>query len=156
MKKFLSKIWTFIEGLFSKAEKEVEKYVPIAVNIVEGVKRTIESRTFKSVVEIVKFAIPGDADDKIIEKVLAVAGEYIPKIADQLNIIESITDIEDVNDQMIAVVHALKSVDGDTQNDYWHELAAFVLKKLADGKITLGEAGAIAEYHYQNYVKDRR
>jgi len=72
-----------------------------------------------------------------------------------LNIIESITDIEDVNDQMIAVVHALKGLNPEDQSDYWHELAAFVLRKLADGKITLGEAGSIAEYHYQNYIKNR-
>ncbi|MGM0377848.1 MAG: hypothetical protein ACQEQ0_13840 [Bacteroidota bacterium] len=156
MKKLFKKIWGFIEGLFVKAEEQVERYAPIAVNIVEGVKRTVENNQFKSAVEIVKFAIPGDTDDKIIDKVLAVVQEYIPKIALQLNIIESITDIEDVNDQMVAVVNALKHANADEQSDYWHELAAFVLKKLADGKITLGEAGSIAEYHYQNYVKLRK
>lgn len=156
MKNLFKKIWNFIEGLFSKLEREVEKYVPVAVNIVEGVKRTVENKQFKSVLEIVKFSIPGDTDDKIIDKVMAVAQEYIPKIAIQLNIIESITDIEDVNEQMIAVTNALKSSNDEQKSDYWHELAAFVLRRLSDGKITLGEAGSIAEYHYQNYVKPQK
>jgi hypothetical protein len=156
MGKLLRKIWRFIENLFSRVEEEVERYVPIAVNIVEGVKRTVESDQFISVTEIVKFAIPGDTDDKIIDKVLEITKKYISKIALQLRIVESITDIEDVNEQMIAVVNALKNANDEQKNDYWHELSAFILRKLADGKISLGEAGSIAEYHYQNYVKPNK
>lgn len=155
MKTFFAKIWAWIEMLFSKLEKEVEKYVPVAVKVVEAVKKTVENNQFLSVIEIVKFAIPGDTDDKIIDKVLGVVQEYIPKIALQLNIIDSITGIDNVNDQMIAVVNALKEANSEQQSDYWHELAAFILRKLADGKITLGEAGSIAEYHYQHYVKPK-
>ena len=155
MKKLLQRIWTFIEGLFSKLEKEVEKYVPVATSVVEGLKKVVESGTTDAVLEVVKFTIPGDTDDKIINKAMELAKKYIPKIAVQLNIIESVTEIEDINDQMIAVVNVLKNANADDQSDYWHELAAFILKTLADGKITLGEAGAIAEYHYQNYIKPK-
>jgi 5-bromo-4-chloroindolyl phosphate hydrolysis protein len=153
MKNLLTRIWAFIEGLFSKLEKKVEQYVPVATSIVEGLKKVVESGTTGAVLEVIKFTIPGDTDDKIINKAIELAKEYIPKIAKQLGIIDAITDIEDVNDQMIAVVNVLKGANDETQSDYWHELAAFILKKLADGKITLGEAGAIVEYHYQNYVK---
>lgn len=155
MKKFLQKIWAFVVGMFSKLEQEVEKYVPVATNIVEGVKKVVESQTTGAVLEVIKFTIPGDTDDKIIDKAMELAKEYIPKIAKQLGIIEAITDIEDVNEQMIAVVNVLKDANDDTKSDYWHELAAFILRALADGKITLGEAGAIVEYHYQNYVKPK-
>ena len=153
MKKLLQRIWAFIEGLFLKLEKEVEKYVPVATSIVEGLKKVVESPTTDAVLEVIKFTIPGDTDDKIIDKAMELVKKYIPKIAVQLNIIESVTDIEDVNEQMIAVVNVLKNANADDQSDYWHELAAFILKSLADGKITLGEAGAIVEYHYQNYVR---
>jgi hypothetical protein len=50
-------------------------------------------------------------------------------------------------------VEALKGANKDTQSDYWHELAAQVLKALSDGKITLGEAGVLVEYHYKNYIQ---
>jgi len=155
MKKFLQKIWAFVVGMFSKLEQEVEKYVPVATNIVEAVKKVVESQTTGAVLEVIKFTIPGDTDDKIIDKAMELAKEYIPKIAKQLGIIDAITDIEDVNEQMIAVVNVLKEVNDDTKSDYWHELATFILKQFADGKLTLGEAGAIVEYHYQNYVKPK-
>ncbi len=153
MKKLLQKIWNWIETLWVKVETKVEELAPVATNIVEGVKKVVEDKTFLNVLEVVKFTIPGDTDDKIINKALELAQEYIPKIALQLGIISSIAEIDDVNQQMIAVVNALKDANDQQKSDYWHELAAFVLRKLADGKITLGEAGSIVEYHYQNYVK---
>ncbi len=155
MKKLLQRIWAFIEGLFSKLEKEVEKLVPVATNIVQGVKKVVESGTTDTILEVIKFTIPGNTDDKIIDKAMEIAKEYIPKIAKQLGIIDAITEIEDVNEQMIAVVNALKDANDETKSDYWHEIAAFILRALADGKITLGEAGAIVEYHYQNYVRPK-
>lgn len=153
MKNLLKKIWEFVEKIFGKAEDEIMKLAPIAVKIVEGVKNTMDDSRFIPVIEIVKFAIPGDTDNKIIEKVLATAREYIPKIALQLNVIQSIGENATVNEQMIAVVEALKGLNQQDQSDYWHELAMYILRQLADGKISLGEAGSIAEYHYQNYVK---
>jgi hypothetical protein len=153
MKKLFEKIWAFVENMFSTIEKKVEKLIPLATGIVEGVKNALENNKVLSVIEIIKFMIPGDTDDKIIDKAIKITQEYIPKIALQLGIIKSISGIENVNDQMIAVVNALKEANDEQKSDYWHELAAYVLKKLADGKLTLGEAGSIVEYHYQNYVK---
>jgi hypothetical protein len=156
MKKLLQKIWTFIEGLFSKFEQKVEDLAPVATNIVQGIKKVVESQTTDAVLEVIKFTIPGDTDDKIIDKAMALAKEYIPKIAKQLEIIDAITDIEDVNEQMIAVVNALKDANDKTKSDYWHELAMYILRALADGKITLGEAGAIVEYHFRNYIQPKQ
>jgi hypothetical protein len=156
MKKFLKKIWNFIEGLFIKLSDRVRLLAPVATNIVQGLKKVVESDTTTAILEVIKFSIPGDTDDKIIDKAMELVKEYIPKIAKQLEIIDSVANIEDVNERMIAVVNVLKDANSDDKSDYWHELAAFILRALADGKITLGEAGAIVEYHYQNYVKPRK
>lgn len=154
--KIFKKIWQFVIEIFASLESKVEKMTPIATNIVEGVKKALENPTVTSVIEVIKFTIPGDTDDKIINKALELAREYVPKIALRLEIINSITGIEDINDQMIAVVNALKNANDEQKSDYWHELATFILRKLADGKITLGEAGAICEYHYRNYIKPKQ
>jgi hypothetical protein len=153
--KILEKLWKWIEGLFSKLDELVDKMVPVAVSVTEGVKNALDNDKVMSVIEIVKFAIPGDTDDKIIDKAIELAKLYVPKIAIRLEIIDSIAGIENQDEQMLAVVNALKDANDNQKSDYWHELAAFVLKKLSDDKITLGEAGAIAEYHYQNYVKPK-
>ena len=147
------KVWRWIENLFSTIEKKVEKLVPVATNIVQGVKKAIEDNRTEYVLEVVKFSIPGDTDDKIIDKAMKLAREYVPKIALQLQIINSITDLDDVNDQMVAVVEIVKQISPEEQSKYWHELAKQILYALADNKITWGEAGAIVEYHYKNYIK---
>jgi len=147
------KVWKWIENLFSTIEKKVEKLVPVATNIVQGVKKAIEDNRTEYVLEVVKFSIPGDTDDKIIDKAMKLAREYVPKIALQLQIINSITDLDDVNDQMVAVVEIVKQISPEEQSKYWHELAKQILYALADNKITWGEAGAIVEYHYKNYIK---
>ena len=146
------KVWKWIGDLFGKIEKKVEELIPIATNVVEGVKRAIENDQILTVIEWVKFAIPGDTDDKIIDKVLELTKEYIPKIALQLQIINSITDIEDKDKQMIAVLDVLKNASKKKKAQYWHELAKQVLYALSDDKITWGEAASFVEYDYRNRI----
>jgi hypothetical protein len=156
MKKLFQKIWYFITGIFSLIEFKVEELMPIATRVVEGLKKAVENNTTEMVLEIIKFSIPGNTDDKIIDKAMELVKEWIPKLALKLEIIDSISEIDTVNEQMIAIVNALKDANDDKKSDYWHELAAFILKQLADGRITLGEASAIVEYHYQNYIKPKK
>jgi len=154
MKKLLKKVWGWIEGIFSSIEKTVEKsFIPVATNIVEGIKNAIESDQISMINAIIKFAIPGDIDNKIIDKALKITRKHIPKIALQLQLINSITKIEDTNEQMIAVVNVLKNASKEEQSKYWHELAKQILYALADGKVTWGESASIVEYHYKNYIK---
>jgi len=153
MKNLFKRIWVWIEGIFSIVENKVEALVPVATNIVVCVKKAIEDNRTEYVLEVIKFTIPGDTDDKIIDKAMKLAKKYVPKIALQLQIIKSVTELENVNDQMVAVVDIVKQVSPEEQSKYWHELAKQVLYALADHKITWGEAGAIVEYHYKNYIK---
>jgi predicted transglutaminase-like cysteine proteinase len=151
--KLLNKIWKWVESLWAKADDAMDKLIPVATSVVEGVKKAVENETVLDVLEVVKFAIPGDVDDKIINKAVQLTQRYIPKIALRLGIVNAVMKLDSVNEQMLAVVNALKESNNDQKSDYWHELAAFTLKHLADGKLTLGEAGAIVEYHYRNHIK---
>ena len=153
MKKLLLKLWNFIMSMTNKLDNEVEKLIPVATNIVQAVKKAIENDQILIVLEVIKFTIPGNIDDKIIDKALELTRKYIPKIALQLQIINSITEIEDTNEQMIAVINVLKNASKEEQSKYWHELAKQILYALADGKVTWGESASIVEYHYKNYIK---
>lgn len=154
MKNLFRKVWGWIEEIFSSLEKTVEKsFMPVATNIVEGLKKAIENDQVSMVLAVVKFAIPGNIDNKIIDKALKLTRKYVPQIALQLQLIDSITEIEDTNEQMIAVVDVLKNASKEEQSKYWHELAKQILYVLADGKVTWGESASIVEYHYKNYIK---
>jgi hypothetical protein len=151
--KLMKKVLKWIRETWENLDKAVGKAIPVATAIVQGLKTAVENDQVMYLLEIIKFAIPGNTDDKIIDKAMELAKKYIPEIAIRLKIINSIAGIADTNEQMLAVVEALKGANKDTQSDYWHELAAQVLKALSDGKITLGEAGVLVEYHYKNYIQ---
>lgn len=153
MGKLLRKIWKWVNKLWRSLDKEIEELIPLATKFVQGFKKAVESHQVGYALEIVKFIIPGDWDDKIIDKVMKLGKEYVPKVALQLGIIDSVLGIVDENEQMIAVVEVLKGANDDLKSDYWHELAQQILKALSDGKLTLGEAGALVEYHYKNYIQ---
>ena len=157
MKKLLKKIWETIKSLYNQLIGVTQKYIPIAINIVEGIKKVMDSPVDDIVLEIVKLAIPGDADDKIINKVKSVVETWIPKILLELKITNAIAGMTDVNEQLKAILDELKKLSPETQAIVWHGMASLLIEKLSDGKISWSDGVALAEYFYQNiFNKDKK
>ena len=83
-------IFKKIASLFKKAETEVHKFVleisdfalkhcKDAVNVLQAIKAGIDSDTFKTLKDLVVTLIPGTADDVIVNAVVAVLDEDLPK-----------------------------------------------------------------------------
>lgn len=153
MKKFLRKIWDSVKQLFQKVDKSVDQLAPIAINIVQGVKTVVDGPVDDIVAAILKKAIPGVADDVIIDKVHQLVIKYVPEVLGRLLMIQSIASIPNPNDQLQAIVKQLRISPDEQKNIVYHNLATLILEKLADGKLTWGEAAVISEYVYQNKVK---
>lgn len=145
IKNFLHHLWQSIKKLFEKVEKEVRKDIVIAISVVQRVKLVIDS----PVADVITALIPGDADDRIKE----LLRKELPKILLELGMIQSIAGIENVNDQLNAVLQKLKLSGDDSKNAFYHSLASLILQKLSDGKLSWSDAVAISEYYYQNHVK---
>jgi len=150
--KLISKAFAWVKSLWTKLDSAVDKLLPIATGIVQKVKVAVESDTFSTIKAIVEFYTP-DAVDLTIDTVVAAVQKIIPKLAVQLEIIESIAGIEDPVEQVAAVIEKLKSLTDEQNEKYWASFAQELLYVLADGKVTWGEAASLAEYHYQNYIK---
>jgi hypothetical protein len=148
----LKKVWKWIKGLVRKADDLVEKALPVATAVVEGVKKAIDSGLFDAVSATVKSLIPGTADDVLIDKAVSIAKKQVPKLALQLQIVSGIAGIEDENEQMKAIFKALGESSGVEWQKFCTGLAQEVLIALADDKITWGEAGGLVEYYYRNYI----
>ena len=153
MKKFLKKIWSAIRSLYESIVGSTRKYVPIAINIVEAIKSVMDTPVDDVVAEILKRAIPGTADDILIDKVKSVVEKWLPKILLELRLVESISGIEDENEQLQAVLAQLKLSSEETQNILYHGLASLILEKLSDGELSWSDAVAISEYYYINFKK---
>jgi|GEM_PF-1396790 len=161
MKKFFRKIWSWIKKMWKKVNDIADEYVPIAVNVVEAVKKAIESKKFSVIVTIIETFTP-KATDEIIDTIIALLKKYIPKISLQLQIIEAITDEEDPVKQIELIFQKIgEGITDEQWQKFCTGLAQEVLYTLAkdsDGgsKITWAEAGTLIEYYYQNYVNQSK
>lgn len=155
MKKLIARIWSSIKNVYSKITEKTRQWVPVAINVVEAVKTVTDGPVDDVVLAIVKKAIPGQADDVIIDKVHSTVVKWLPVVLMQLQMIDSIAKIENQNEQLIAIINRLKQASKETQAIVWHGLAALILEKLSDGKLSWSDSAAIAEYYYQNIQKQK-
>ena len=152
MKKFLQTILLKVKNLFSKAEDETKKLTLIAIKLTEAVKAFEDSPMSDVVLSIVKAAIPGTADDVLIDKAKAFVDTYlIPTALLSLNIAKSIVNIEDKKEQMIAILALFKLSPDMEKNAAYHDFCVKAIYCLADGKLTLSECVYLAQSGYEDF-----
>jgi hypothetical protein len=67
--------------------------------------------------------------------------------------VNSIAGIEGTNEQLQAILEALKVAPDNVKAEKYHTLASKILVILSDGKIKWGEAVIFTEWYYQTYCK---
>jgi hypothetical protein len=88
--------------------------------------------------------IPGTLDDSI-QKLLK---EYLPKLLDILNKVESIAVIEDPNERIKAIVNEIQLSQSDAKDILLHGIAGKLIEVTTDNP--WGKSSIIAESAYQN------
>lgn len=147
------RFFKWLKKLFTKVKEEVRPLIPIAVKIVEGIKTAVDSEVVDVVTHILTTAIPGDADDKLVKKITNVVEKVVPQLLLQLKLVESIMDIDDINEQLKAIVRELKLSSDEVKSAAYSGLALLILESLADNKLTLAESVEIAKYYKEHFVK---
>ena len=150
--KVLSKIWAYLTKLFKKVDAETKIFAPITINVVQAVKLLLDSPVDNVLVFLANYALKGIVDPAVIKKVNNTIKEWLPKVLTELTLVNSIANLTDPNEQLKAIFENLKLSSDETKAFVYRGLAALILEKLKDGKLTLAEAGEIAEYYYQNIV----
>ena len=103
-----------------------------------------------AIAAVITAVIPGKKDDVIVAMVRNFLKDILPKVAVELKIVDSIRGIKDPSEQLKAICNAINISSSDYKNSTYHALATMIINYLSDGKITWGEAVALAEYYYQN------
>jgi DNA polymerase III delta prime subunit len=153
MKKFIAKIWNTIKDLYNSLVGTSKKYIPIAINIVEAIKKVSDSPVDDIILSIVKAAIPGTADDVLIDKVKNTVEKWLPKILLELRLWQSVSNIENQNEQLQAILREINLSSDETKSIIYHGLAALILEKLSDGELSWSDSVAISEYYFKNIHK---
>lgn len=154
MKKLWIKIRDFIKKSYVKLVDETKENIPIAINIVEGVKKVMDSQVDDVILSVLKVIIPTLPSGQI-EMVKGKVEEYLPKLLMELNLINTIANTADINEQLNLILNALKLSSDEIKAEKYHTLASKLLIILSDGKITWGESVMFTEWYYQTYVNKK-
>lgn len=128
-------------------------FCPIAINVVEAMKK-VNDGTVGDVIEfIVTTAIPGNKDDIVVKALRGKLKLILPKIITQLTIVNSIAEVEDENEKLKAILSAVNISPDETKNALYHSFGALALEKLSDGKLSWSEAVQLTEWWYLNIYK---
>ena len=152
MNKLLSKIFSFIKKVYGKLVDETKKYIPIAINVVEVVKKVMDSPVDDVALAIAEQLIPAIPKAQV-DIVKSKVEEYLPKLLLELNLVNDIANITDPNEQLKTILNTLKLSSDDVKAEKYHTLASKLLVILSDGKVTWGEAVVFVEWYYQTYIK---
>lgn len=147
------RVLKFLAGLWRGLGNETKKLVPVAIAVVQGVKKVMDSPVDDVLLAIIKNAIPGNADDVLIDKIKTVVETWVPKVLLELKMVESIANIENQNEQLKAILAELKLSSDETKNIVYHGLSSLILEKLSDGELSWSDSIAIGEYYYKNIAK---
>jgi hypothetical protein len=139
-----------IGSLFQNLRKETKRLVPVAINVVEGIKTVMDSPVDDILLAVLKQAIPGTADDILISKIQGVVKEWLPKVLFELYAVKEIADIQDANEQLKVILARFKLSSDESKNIFYHGFCSLILEKLSDGKIEWSEAVLISEYYFKN------
>lgn len=130
----------FLVKLFRGLTDETKKLTPEIIQIVTNIKNFVDSPGCDFLIAV----IPGTLDDKIQD----ILKQYLPKLLDILNKVESIAVIEDPNERIKAIVNEIQLSDSDAKDILLHGIAGKLIE-VATGE-TWGKSALIAEAAYQN------
>lgn len=153
MKKFFKKVIAFLSLLWANVDRLVEKIAPIAIKIVEEIKKVNESTSGDIVELIISKVIPGTTDDAILKAIREKLKEILPKTLLALNISAEISNLTDPEEQLRAIIKAINLSSDQAQNAFYHSISAMIIDALADGKLTWSESVQIVEHYYVNFYK---
>ena len=140
------------KAIFKGLEEETKLLVPIAIGIVEGLKAVMDTPMPDVILILAEKFLPGAVGEEL-EKGKQKLREILPNVLLKLRLIKSISDITDINEQLNAILAEFKLSSNDSQNIFWHDFAALILKDLADGKLTLAECIELSQYYYEHITK---
>ena len=155
IKIILLKVKAFVLNIFDKADELVERIAPVAINVVEEIKKINETTTGDIIELIITKAIKGEADDLIIRNLRVKLKEKLPEVIEVMRLALNIAKVDDKNLQVKMVLDAINFSPDQIKNAHYHTFCSMLIESVSDGKLTWGESVIIAQYYYDNIYKPK-
>jgi hypothetical protein len=130
----------WLVSLFKNLSAKTKELTPDIIQIVTNIKNFVDSPG----ADFLTSVIPGTLDDKVLN----ILRQYLPKLLDILNKVESIAEIVDPNERMKAIVAEIQLSEQDAKDILLHGIAGKLIEVTTDNP--WGKSALIAEAAYQN------
>jgi len=139
--KLLRKIWVFVKSIFTILSGDGGKYLNIAVEITEKVKDFVFTK--QDIIETIKRIIPGEFDDRILDKMTDIIMSDIENVLLNLNLIKTVTDKNTPEQRIKNAMQLLQNKEPGIKATVFHgialNLSIYFNDAYSDGKLTVGE-----------------
>jgi len=149
---WFQKVWEQIDKFIKKVDKAAEQYVPIIIDVCQGLKTALANGIYDTADNILDAIVPAATPyTKIIRDFLY---KNLPSIIANLQLVDILANIdkEDVDAQFKAVFEYLQNGNPAAINNISLQLASEILKDLSDGKFTGQERRTLIERYYTKIV----
>lgn len=143
--RLFSKMIHYYQSAMSKAKPFMQKEIPVAIRIVQALKRVIDSQAM----DIATAIIPGKFDDVA----LIASRSILPVVLLNLGIAKNIADgssNDEIVQSAILEMRKLKLIDKSKYGKTLLDIAAEISHALIDGKISLSELATIIHGFYES------
>lgn len=150
IKALANKVWQAVEKAWNKLPSESKEYVALAVKVTQAVKELIQEGSFSGdFFDAVVARIPGGLDNLALAK----ARQYIPVLLVKLSLSQSVLEIEDDQERLVAVIERVRLFDDDQREAFWDAFAKKVLQYSSDGELDWSDCNAIVKWYFDNKDK---
>ena len=150
IKIILLNVKAFVLNIWDKADELVERIAPVAINVVEQIKKINETTTGDIIELIITKAIKGEADDLIIRNLRVKLKEKLPEVIEVMRLALNIAKVDDKNLQAKMVLDAINFSPDQIKIAHYHTFCSMLIESVSDGKLTWGESVILAQYVYDN------
>jgi hypothetical protein len=149
MKELFGKIVVWVRGVLGTLLDHFKGVAKVAVEVTTKLKFIVESEALDVAVDL----IPGDVDNKILDKVRVV----LPQVIKRVSLVAGIVSESDSNSEAIQkfIAH-LRTLNPEGRKAFWVTFAAEMNIALTDGKLTFAEAVILTQLSYTEFVKSKK
>jgi len=149
MKNLFQQIVTWVKGVLGNLLDHFKNVSKIAVEVTTKLKFIVESEALDVAVDL----IPGDVDNKILDKVRTI----LPIVIKKVSFAAGIASDSDSNSEAIKkFIEHLRSLNPEGRKAFWVTFAAEMNIALSDGKLNFAEAVILTQLTYTEFVKGKK
>jgi hypothetical protein len=139
-------IWKFLFGWIGKiiqsSGKIADQVLPLVISVTNVLKKIVDS----PVTDIVTAITPTGVDDLLVSKIRQV----IPLVLQNTALAQEFLHLQSTEAILQALRARLKDATETEWQKFWVDFSGLLAYYLADGKLSVGESIALAQYWYKN------